>query len=149
AVHAVGQRRGAVLVGGDVVVQDDIEGGARIGDRQAVTGVATDDVACRRRIAADDVGGGGDVDNHAVPPVGHGAGAGGIGPDVVAGDRIAGAGEIHAIDGVAGDDVAFLGVGDAVGVGADAVAGGAQVDQYAFAVGQRHRAASGDADVIA
>src|SRR5262249_36267421 len=93
-------------------------------------GVAADDVPRCGRAAANGVERGGGVDEHAMVGIGQRGCAGGVGADVVAGDGVAGRAalqDVHAIR-AAADDVAFLRVGDAVGVGANAIAAGSEVD---------------------
>src|SRR5262249_29245648 len=123
---AVGVADGGVAgdVGADVVALDHVVRGADAGEFDAAeAAVAADDVAGRRRRAADDVAphdgaGGGAVQLHAgrvvVPAqVAQRGGAGGVGADEVARDRVVdradqrrGGVDVQAGGGVAAEDVA-------------------------------------------
>src|SRR5262249_18609524 len=129
AVAGVGQGVVAGAVGADEVAEHLVPLRTGVGDLDAVAEnraalVGGDDVAGRARGAADGVVGGADVDHHAAAGIAQGQQTAGIGADEVAGDHvIGGAGlvEADAERAVARDEVALQVVGDAVGVGADAV----------------------------
>src|SRR5207248_738066 len=107
----------------DDVAFDDVVVRAGARDPDAVAVVAGDDVAPARAGASDGVARG-TVDLHAVARVAHVERTGGVGADVVAGDRVRGRPRIlkEHTGKVARDDVALGGVVDPVAVRADAVA---------------------------
>src|SRR5947209_4330255 len=88
AVAAVGNRTLAGRIQTDPVAGHDIVRGARGIDPEAVVGVAGNDVACRRRGAAEGVSGRAGVEGDARIAVGNGAGARDVRAEVVAGDQV-------------------------------------------------------------
>src|SRR5262249_33437466 len=122
AVGAVAPVEVATGVQADEVAADLVAGRRVAGDEDADGGVGGDDVAGRGRRAADHV-----VrpvrDHDAAAEVPQRRDAVGAEADEVAGQHVAAALHHDAVAVVARDDVALGGVGEPVGVGADAVAG--------------------------
>ena len=147
AVLAVGQRLGAGDVGADIVRLDHVGVGAGRLQLDAVKCVAGDDVAGGGRAAAHRVEARPGSDVQAVFAVGNGAGAGGVGADIIPFDHVvfgARTQDEDAQDRVAGDDVAGGGRG-----AAHRVEGRPADDLHAIlAVGQRLGAGDVGADII-
>src|SRR5262249_24261970 len=97
--------------------------------------------------AADRVAGGAGTELDAVTAVGDGGGASSIRADEVAGHQVvvrSRAADLHAVGGVARGHIARAGGG-----AADGVAGGAEVDDHAGAVGERGGAGGVGTDPVA
>src|SRR5262249_31704962 len=131
---------------------------ADILDCHAVAQVAGDDVAfvcvgsVVAAIGADAVAEGAASEDDAVAPVAQRGRTGDIGAYVVTGDDVLGGGiyDVSPVQAVARDDVSFLGIGDAVAVGADAVQLGPELEDHApVGVAERGGAGGVGTNVIA
>ena len=144
AVEDVSEPGSAGGVGTDEVALDDVCGGACKVELDADSGIAADDVASLRITCADDIGRG-VIDEDAGKAVSEGAGAGGIGTDVVAQDEVSGGVGLEnnavafdwevAQDLDSGGGVAAEQVTGGRGIAADQVVGG--VDEGEAVVGVR------------
>ena len=141
--NTIAKRLGSGHIDADIVPLDKITRSVTARNRDTMVSVGRDDVASIGRRASNDVLRR-VLNQHSNPAVAKGGRAGGVGADVVALDRVAGAArQVDSVTMIAGDDVSST-----VRRAAKQHVGGV-VDEHAGTVGQCTHAVGRGADVVA